>query len=415
MAKVTLQVDVKREQVDKLQADINKLNNTRIQIQTNKFEQDISHAAKVTGDLAQGLKSITVEGKGIGQMSREIRQYKMSMSEALTVTTKFNKQTKKYEEFTRYTRDLAKEQREAAKAAKEHEKYIAECVAEYEKYKKELEQVQTPLQKQIDALTGVSRSSKNAKENYSDFGMLLREQAQKQREATRAAKEAEREQKAAAKSTQELTGAQEKQGKVIDFLGRSFSSFVKRMVAYRGVYAAIRAVTNGITEALQTMKAVDDELVTVRKVTGFDQYQMANVESQAYEVASQYGVNASDYVAGVAEFARAGYKELSGDLAELAQKTIIVGDTTADVANQFLLSVDAAYKYKGNVEALTRVLDGANEIDNKYATSIEKIAEGMGIVAPVAAQMHVGVDELAASIGTITAVTQRSGKLFLAA
>ena len=203
--------------------------------------------------------------------------------------------------------------------------------------------------------------------------------------------------------------ALDKQGFLYKILGRSVNDFILRMTAYRAVYAGIRAITNGFTEALKTLKAVDDELVTVRKVTGFDQYQMANVESTAYEVASRYGASAADYVSGVAAFARAGYKELSGELAELAQKTQIVGDTTAETANQFLLSVDAAYKYNGSVTELSKVLDGANELDNKYATSIEKIAEGMGIVAPVAAQMHVSVDELAASIGTITAVTQRSG------
>ena len=71
--------------------------------------------------------------------------------------------------------------------------------------------------------------------------------------------------------------------------------------------------------------------------------------------------------------------------------------------------MDAAYKYQGSIESLSKVLDGANEIDNKYATSIEKIAEGLGKVAPIASQAHVGVDELTAAIGTITAVTQRSG------
>lgn len=162
-------------------------------------------------------------------------------------------------------------------------------------------------------------------------------------------------------------------------------------------------------EALSTMKEVDSELVTVRKVTGFTADEMARVEEQAYKTASAYGVAANEYLESVAAFARAGYREQSESLAELSTKTQIVGDTTADVANQFLLSVDAAYKYEGSIESLSRVLDGANELDNNYATSIEKIAEGMGIVAPVAAQMHVTIDELAASIGTITAVTQRSG------
>ena len=118
---------------------------------------------------------------------------------------------------------------------------------------------------------------------------------------------------------------------------------------------------------------------------------------------------ADEYLNSVANFSRAGYGEQASALAELATKTQIVGDTDAETAQQFLLSMDAAYKYQGSIEQLTKVLDGANEIDNNYATSIEKIAEGLGKVAPIAAQAHVGADELTAAIGTITAVTQRSG------
>ena len=157
------------------------------------------------------------------------------------------------------------------------------------------------------------------------------------------------------------------------------------------------------------MKAVDDELVTVRKVTGATAEEMKRLEKQAYATASAYGVAADEYLESVAAFARAGYGDQAEALAELSTKTQIVGDTTAEVANQFLLAVDAAYQYKGNIESLTKVLDGANEIDNHYATSIEKIAEGLGKVAPIAAQTHVGINELSAAIGTITAVTQRSG------
>lgn len=171
----------------------------------------------------------------------------------------------------------------------------------------------------------------------------------------------------------------------------------------------INAVIQGFRDSIQTLKAVDDQLVAVRKVTGFDSTQIEQIKQQAFEVASAYGETADAYLESVAAFSRAGYKEQASSLAELATKTQIVGDTTSEVANQFLISVDAAYKYGGSIEELTKVLDGANEIDNKYATSIEKIASGMGIVAPVAAQMHVTIDELAASIGTITAVTQRSG------
>ena len=191
--------------------------------------------------------------------------------------------------------------------------------------------------------------------------------------------------------------------------GDTFTSMIGKFTKWYAIGTLVSGVTRSFREALDTMKAVDDELVTVRKVTGATTAEIQKLEKQAYATASAYGESASDYLASVSEFARAGYGDQAEALAELSIKTQIVGDTTAETANQFLLAVDAAYKYNGEISKLSAVLDGANEIDNKYATSIEKIAEGLGTVAPIAAQAHVGIDELSAAIGTITAVTQRSG------
>ena len=192
-------------------------------------------------------------------------------------------------------------------------------------------------------------------------------------------------------------------------MGDSLVNVVGKMAAWQLLGSAISEVTNAFRDALETMKSVDDEMVTIRKVTGASTEELEKIEAQAYKTASAYGVAADEYLNSVAAFTRAGYGDQASALAELATKTQIVGDTDAKTAQQFLLSVDAAYKYKGSIESLSRVLDGANEIDNRYATSIEKIAEGLGKVAPIASQAQVGVDELTAAIGTITAVTQRSG------
>lgn len=208
--------------------------------------------------------------------------------------------------------------------------------------------------------------------------------------------------KQASKDTKELIGLSK-------ILGDSLGNIAAKIVAWQVINAAVATMIRSFKDAVSTMKAVDDELVTVRKVTGATAEEMKRLEKQAYATASAYGVAADQYLESVAAFARAGYGDQAEALAELSTKTQIVGDTTAEVANQFLLAVDAAYQYKGNIESLTKVLDGANEIDNHYATSIEKIAEGLGKVAPIAAQTHVGINELTAAIGTITAVTQRSG------
>lgn len=215
--------------------------------------------------------------------------------------------------------------------------------------------------------------------------------------------------KATTKEIKNIGKAAKETSGFADLMGDSFGRVAAKMALWQLLGNAIAGVKREFTEALKTMKSVDDEMVTIRKVTGASADELEKIEKQAYKTASAYGVAADEYLQFVAGFSRAGYGEQASALAELAAKTQIVGDTNAETAQQFLLSVDAAYKYQGNIEKLTAVLDGANEIDNRYATSIQKVAEGLGKVAPIAAQAHVGVDELTAAIGTITAVTQRSG------
>ena len=210
-------------------------------------------------------------------------------------------------------------------------------------------------------------------------------------------------------ATRKDTSAIKEQTKATKDLGTAHESMLKHIVVWRLITTAISTMLNGLREALRTMKEIDSELVTVRKVTGFSDAQIAALEENAYAISTKYGQTAQAYLESVAAFARAGYKEQAEALAELATKTQLVGDMTAETANQFLIAVDAGYKYQGNIEQLTHVLDAANELDNKYATSLEKLADGMGIVAPVAAQLHVSVDELLAMLGTVSAVTQRSG------
>ena len=192
-------------------------------------------------------------------------------------------------------------------------------------------------------------------------------------------------------------------------LGDSLGNIVKKIVAWQVINASVATVIRSFKEAVKTMKEVDTELTAIQKVTNNTDAEMEKLSQHAYEVASQYGVAVTDYLESTGTFAKAGYKELSEDMAELATKTQLVGDVNAETANQFLLSADAAFKMKGNITELSTVLDKANVIENNYATSIEKMAEGFPIVANVASMANMSIDDLMAALGTITAVTQESG------
>lgn len=207
--------------------------------------------------------------------------------------------------------------------------------------------------------------------------------------------------------TQQVSAATDKAGKSAGTATVKFSTL--NYLMHRFAYATLSAVIRSFREAITEMKNVDTQLTVVSRVTQTSLADLENLKNKAYEVGSAYGVMASDYLSAAAAFSRAGYREQAEDLAELSSKLQIAGGVSADVANQFLIATDKAYQLNGSVTELSEVMDKLTVIDHNYATSVEKIADGMGIVAPVAAQAHMSTDELIASLGTITAVTQRSG------
>ena len=213
----------------------------------------------------------------------------------------------------------------------------------------------------------------------------------------------------AASSTSKMGTEAQKTSTLTDLLGDSLGRIIAKQAAWQLIGNGISAVKNAFADALSTMKDVDSELATVRKVTGMTKDEMNALGESAYSTASKYGVSANEYLESVSTFARAGYKEAAEGLGELATKTQLVGDTDQETAAQFLLSADAAWKYNGNVQKLSLALDEANTIDNNYATSIQKIAEGLPIVANVASMAGMSMEETMAMIGTITATTQESG------
>ena len=347
----------------------------------------------------QNLKKLTETFSPDGELVHSVSNYSKKVGEIVTVTKSLDRESGKMAVTSKkVTQNFEAQARAAQKAARE----VQSAADAYRAYTAQQNKGYTPtaMQRRIESVTGISGgSTKSAADSAKVFERAWLNASGKVQDG---AQKAAREVKNVGKAAKETSG-------FAGLMGDSFGRVAAKMALWQLLGNAIAGVKRSFVEALDTMKSVDDEMVTIRKVTGASADELEKIEKQAYKTASAYGVAADEYLQFVAGFSRAGYGEQASALAELAAKTQIVGDTNAETAQQFLLSVDAAYKYQGNIEKLTAVLDGANEIDNKYATSIQKVAEGLGKEAPIAAQAHVGVDELTAAIGTITAVTQRSG------
>ena len=376
-----------RAEIAKLKQEVASVSSTKVNL--NGTAQGLNGAANAAGKLAGNLQKVSTTFDANGQATRQVRDFSARLGETTRVVATLNKETGDLAVTQQTVTQNYRQQAQAAeKAAAAELKATRQANAYLQQQSRAAQNTPynpTSIQRQIEGMVGIGNAAKSAADSAGVFERAFLNTSDKVQ-----------------KGTKEMT---EKNG----LLGDSFTNVYLKMLQWQVMGTIVSKTIGAFRDAISTMKAVDDEMVTVRKVTGFTAEQMEELRDRAYETASAYGEAADEYLNSVAAFARAGYGEQADALAELATKTKLVGDTSAETAQQFLLSVDAAYQYKGNIDALTRVLDGANEIDNKYATSIEKLAEGLGTVAPVAAQAHVGVDELTAAIGTITAVTQRSG------
>ena len=492
--KVQLQVEVIRTQLDSLVKDVNGLKdqklkltvdssgleainrfNTSVQAITQNVDGLSGKFTKVWAGAADGAPTRTIEtvNEGLGRTTEIIRTLDEETQQYTTVQTKA---TTNYDAMAKAAQKAAEQNQKAADQARAYllteEQAAQKAASVYNP---------TPMQQQIEALTGVNNATKSAAESarvfeqawadasgkstaaaqqqaqdvenaaskvdtlrkgFADLGLQMKSAGEKYPAGTFSDIESDAKQASAALETlynswksgtisdQEfVAGVKDASGSLktlranyaqtrnetdkltnsTNVLGDTFSHIVGKITVWQVVNTAVAKVKRSFTEAIDTMKQVDTEMTAIQKVTGNTDAEMEKLGDTAYEAASKYGVAVTDYLESVGTFAKAGYKDMSEDMAELATKTQLVGDVTSSIANQFILSADAAFKFEGNVTALNTVLDKANEIENNYATSIQKMAEGFPIVANVASMANMSIDQLMAMLGTITAVTQESG------
>lgn len=182
-----------------------------------------------------------------------------------------------------------------------------------------------------------------------------------------------------------------------------------KFVGWMSMTTAISSFVRYLRDAVVELKEVDTVLTEISKANDkLTNSQLAQIASSSFGIASKYGKTAADYLVGVQEMSRAGYAnaEAMGELSTAAQGA---GDMTADVANQFIIAADKAYKMNGSVEELTKTLDGINYITNNNAVNMSELSEGFSIVSSTAAASGVSAKELTAALGTMAATTQQSG------
>lgn len=184
---------------------------------------------------------------------------------------------------------------------------------------------------------------------------------------------------------------------------------VKGVVKIGSAFGVANVAVQNFQKSLQTLKNNDTILTEINKTSEMNKKQLTELGDSSFATASKYGQLSSNYLLGVQEMARSGYEDTSKELGELSLLAQSAGDMTAEMANNYLLATDAAFKYSGSIEKLNAALDGANYISNKNSASLTDIADAIRVSASFAANAGIGIDELTAAESTMVAATKRSG------
>lgn len=189
-----------------------------------------------------------------------------------------------------------------------------------------------------------------------------------------------------------------------------FLDSFKTLSTYVSASRVLSFITGKIRETITELQTVNDVLTEISKTSDRTDESLRKLGDDSFDSASKYGRKSSDYLLGVQEMSRAGFgDQQSEELAELSILAQAAGDMTSELSNKYLIATDSAYKLKGNVEELTKVLDGQNYVTNKNALNMEDLAHATKVAASQASSSGLAVDELTAAIGTMVATTQESG------
>ena len=197
-------------------------------------------------------------------------------------------------------------------------------------------------------------------------------------------------------------------------LGASFkdqmSQAAESFTQWLSVSSGVMLLISKTREAISEIKELDNILTEISKTSNMTSQQLKQLGLDAYDAASKYGRTASDYLLGVQEMARSGfYGEKGSAMAEQSLLAQSAGDMNAELANNYILATNAAYKLNGEADKLNAVLDGQNSITNMNSVAMADMATAMSEAGTVASSYRVSIEDLSAMIGTIESVTKLGG------
>lgn len=182
---------------------------------------------------------------------------------------------------------------------------------------------------------------------------------------------------------------------------------IKKVFNYVLVYKGFQLLSQGIQQAIQTMKDLDKAFTDIQMVTGETDEVTAKLAQEYNGLAKSLGATTQEVAEGASEWLRQGKTaEETTQLLTASMTLSKVGAIESSEATQLLTSSLNGYKFAAE-EAMS-VVDKISSIDLAAATSSYELATALARTANSADDAGVSFDKLLAMIGTVSSVTRKS-------
>ena len=204
--------------------------------------------------------------------------------------------------------------------------------------------------------------------------------------------------------------SQQSAGAVENKLKAQFQQAGQRIAQKLSISSGAMLLYSKTKQSITEIKELDRILNQISKTSNLTSKQLAQLGIDAYSTAGKYGKTAGEYLTAIDKMSRSGFTGNKG--ASLTEQSLLAqtaGSMDAELANQYILATNAAYKLNGEAEKINAVLDGQNNISIRNNIAMTDMAAAMNEAGKAASQYQVSMKDLSAMIGTVEAVTQLSG------
>lgn len=171
-------------------------------------------------------------------------------------------------------------------------------------------------------------------------------------------------------------------------------------------YGTINKVAEGIRNAYQFTKDLDESLNSIRVVTGKSSDEMDIFADKANKAAAALGKTTKEYTQASLIFYQQGLSDQ--DVAARTDVALKAANVTGQNAQEVSQQLTAIWNgYRVSAEQAEEYIDKVSAVAATTASNLQELSEGMSKVASSANAMGVDIDQLNAQLSTIIAVTRQ--------